>query len=363
MSSDSILKQLKLKPNLSEKELDDLINKIVIYFSRLYRLNQREKTLSESECNEILFTAILFESLPKIIRELSLDYATIENNTIKKWKGEYKVSNIIWYDGIKLKGALHFATCYILNTNLGEQFIPLIKMQYKNYSSKANFVTVLKTFTSSTINSFTLNNFIWINKLDTMKYFRANLIIKKIHEDSLDGEFDRIVFVVTKIIRLETDVTLEEIFIIISQIFDDDTEISLHFLNVTINIMSKFDSSEYLKFWESLFEAIDDENFVELFCKCTEITPFYKAILSVIEIYLKKVVINNQNNELIIPDDIDVNFILLSRFSIEEIVKFISVMMSDNCKYYEDFKCRVKMYCTSYDVYRYLKVKLCSLKK
>lgn len=364
MNAEFTLNQIKLKSKLTEKDVHEIINNVVMNFSGMNRSNQRDKTLSELECNDILFTAILFESLPKITRDISLDYTTVENNIIQKWKDDFDISKILCYDNIKAKGALHLASCYILNTNVGEQFIPLIKMQFQNYSNKSSFVAAIKDFSSRTTNSFTLNNFTTANRLDSTKYFRAEQIIKNIFEDSLDGEFDRIVFVITKIIRLETDVTLQEIFIIISQTFNDDSEISLHFLNVTINIMSKFDSSEYLKFWENFFESIDnDQNFVNIFYKCIEITPFYNAVLSVIEIYLKKIVIDDQEvNKLAIPEDIDVNFILLARFSIDEIAKFISIMISEKCKYHKDVQCRLKTYCSSYDVYRYLKVKLYSLR-
>lgn len=365
MSTDSIFPSITLKKNLNRSDIIDTIEQIVKNFCAINRIKKHTRALSEKECNDILFAAVLFESIPKLARDITLDYIEIETNIITMWREQCKISFSVCYKNLKCKGALHYATGYILNTPSGEQYIPHIKMHFKHYSNKDNFVKSISDFMSSITNSFTIDNYIKISNLESSKYFRVHEIIQKILDDSLDGEFERIVFIVTKIIRLETDVTLDEIYIIVSQTLEDETEISLHFLNIITNIMAKFDSNEYLKYWESLFIAINDDNFVQLLYTCCKIYPFYKSILSFLEIYLRKIVINENDDEntLSIPQDIDANFSLLSKISIDDIAKLLLVLMSENFSYYKDVKCRVKTFCTSYDVYRYLKVKLFNIRK
>lgn len=88
MSSVSLLKQIHLKKRLNVKDIHSIIEKIVTLFNVTNNSNQREKIILQPDLDEILFTAVLFESIPKIVRDLSIDHETMENNLIQIWKDE-----------------------------------------------------------------------------------------------------------------------------------------------------------------------------------------------------------------------------------------------------------------------------------
>lgn len=315
----------------SEKLVDfhrfETITEYANFFDQIIdKLNGLDCEFDEKECKNYLIIVNLVEYHGERLREQD----TIDNDFIQ-FSLSSKEHQLFFRDVIVGQDfcLLNWVSQKILKHSNGHHFLPLIRQQYRQTSSKEEFLKLqLEHFEFALIESVE-NEIIGILLRD-----QESLVLASILEDpDIDEMIRRITILLKSLDQIEE---LEFILQIISFSFKNRTrKIFTLTLLVFCELLVTFDSPDSISLWKTFLNFLEDEINNDLIFRILKIDYFYETINTFIKTYLQLLEQDQVKEDevfFLIPESklLENKCQLLGRFQINHIILLVKFLLHEN---------------------------------